>query len=41
MLFDNLYEQPLVVVGHVVHPGREGRLPGCHRQGVQSEVFHE
>jgi len=40
-MYPNLYEEPFIVVGHVVYSGRIGRLKRLHGNGVDGEVLHE
>ena len=39
--FANLYEEPFVVVGHVVNSGCERRKLGFGSDGVDREVLHQ
>ena len=39
--FAYLYEEPFVVVSHVVYSGRESRLKRLHSNRVDGEILHE
>lgn len=36
----HLYEEPLVEIGHVIHPVQVGGLLRLNRDRIQSEVLH-